>query len=334
MGEIMNRKAKILLLFCLALGNTLACRAISPKGLSPELLVTTPTQASPAALESPPVLMPTHPPSPTFPPPPTASTLATAIPTTTATEKGGSPAATSYAVILVAEDDVLNVRKQPGPQAEIIGEIPPDGAGITLTGGESIVGDQRWVEMLLPDGGTGWVNAHYLTEYKSPGEFCSDPNVQTLIEQFKNAINSRDGDTLAGLVSPAHGLYLNYFRTGNRVNFSTQEVASLFDSQVPVNWGTQPASGMDVSGTFKDEVLPKLDEVLNSAYETGCNEPVLGPNSYIFQWPADTKNINFVSLAKPGSPDVELDWRTWLVGVEYVDGEPHIFSLMQLFWEP
>lgn len=335
MGETMNRITKIALLCSLALACTLACRALSPQGSAPELPVSTPIPTNPSVLESPIPASPTGTPIvSTLPVPPTAPNPAASAPTSTSLEKGGPPADTTYAVILVAADDILNVRSQPGPQAQIIGQLAPDFIGITLTGDESTVGDQRWVEIRLSDGATGWVNSRYLTEYKSPADFCADPQAGALIESLKAALSRRDGDQLAELVSPAHGLNLNYFRTGNRVQFSPQEAASLFDSQVPVNWGTQPASGMDISGTFQDEVLPKLDEVLSSPYDTACNDPALGPNNYIFQWPADNKNINFISLAKPGSPGIELDWRNWLVGVEYVNGEPYVFALMQLFWEP
>ena len=29
-----------------------------------------------------------------------------------------------------------------------------------------------------------------------------------------------------------------------------------------------------------------------------------------------------------------LDWHTWAIGIEYVDGKPYIYALMQFFWEP
>ena len=330
----MNRMTKIVLLLCLGLVFALACRALSQPESVPQSLESTPTIINPTNILSPTPVSPTEPPIiSTLPVQPAISTPALSIPTSTSSEKGGQVDARPQAVILVAEDDVLNIRKQPGVQAEILGELAYNATGIALTGAERMVGDQRWVE-IRTSGGTGWVNANFLTEYKPPTEFCTDPQVKILIEKFKAAVLNRDGNSMAALASPVHGLNVNYFHTGNRVHYSPAEAGSLFESQVPVNWGIQPASGMEVTATFPDEVLPKLDEVLNSATESGCNDPAMGPNNYIFQWPDDYKNINFVSLAKPGSPGVELDWRTWLVGVEYVDGKPYLFALLQLFWEP
>ena len=45
--------------------------------------------------------------------------------------------------------------------------------------------------------------------------------------------------------------------------------------------------------------------------------------------------MNFYSVYYPGAPaNNNLDWRTWLVGMEYVDGKPYLYAMMQFFWEP
>jgi hypothetical protein len=41
-------------------------------------------------------------------------------------------------------------------------------------------------------------------------------------------------------------------------------------------------------------------------------------------WPHEFTNINYYTL-QPGSPGVELDWRTWLVGLEHSQGTPYLF---------
>jgi hypothetical protein len=29
-----------------------------------------------------------------------------------------------------------------------------------------------------------------------------------------------------------------------------------------------------------------------------------------------------------------MDWQTWVAGIEYVNGKPYLYALMQFFWEP
>jgi len=237
-------------------------------------------------------------------------------------------------VILVKEGDSLNVREAPDAQARVLERLSPTATGLILSGEEQRVGGERWVEILLPDGRRGWVNAYYLTERVEPPVFCADARVEALIEQFKTALNHQDGALLSRLVSPVHGLFLQYLRGGTVANYSPQEAGWVFNSTYVVNWGLHPASGLEVKGTFKDEVLPKLLDVLTADYEERCNDPGLGGTTYLFIWPTEYKNINFVSLHRPGSPGIELDWRTWLIGIEYVQGEPYLFALLHLTWEP
>ena len=48
-------------------------------------------------------------------------------------------------------------------------------------------------------------------------------------------------------------------------------------------------------------------------------------------WPKEYANINFYSLHKPSAPGFE-DWRTLLVGTEYVNGQPYVFALYNYQW--
>ena len=283
----------------------------------------------------------THiPPAATVMASPTISSLTTPPPTPIPASAVASPtippaaAKGPYAVILVPSGDVLNVRQEPNSDSAIIDRLQPDAKEIMRTGKYAQTDDQRWAEIQTPAGGTGWVNIHYLTEAVPPAKFCNDPRVNLLLDRLVEAMNRQDGELFASLVSPAHGLSLTYLRTGNTANYSVEEARWLFKSTYVTNWGTHPASGQEVKATFRDEVLPQLLEVLSGGFARGCNELLLGASNYIFEWPFEYRHINFYSLHKPGSTGVELDWRTWLVGVEYVDGQPYLFALIHLFWEP
>jgi hypothetical protein len=158
--------------------------------------------------------------------------------------------------------------------------------------------------------------------------------VNALLDRFAEAVRSADGSRLGALISPAHGLSINYFRDGQRANYSPDETFFIFESDYETPWGVHPASGESIRGSFRDVVLPDLDQVLGGEYQTACNEIVMGGSNYAYEWPSEYSSINYYSVFKPGTPGVDLDWRTWLVGVEYSRGRPYLFSLVHLFWEP
>ncbi|MGE5224287.1 MAG: hypothetical protein ACM3PY_17760 [Omnitrophica WOR_2 bacterium] len=241
---------------------------------------------------------------------------------------------TPYAVILINKGEVLNVRETAGPTKTVIDRLQAHARKIILTGKQAMVGKNRWVEIKLSDGRTGWVNMNYLTAYIPPASFCSDDQVTTLLASFKNAILKKDGKLLASLVSPLHGLNVQYLRGGNVVKYTPELAQWLFTSTYAADWGLQPASGLAVKGSFHEEVLPRLVDVLDSSYTSTCNQPVTGGATYTYAWPYEYTAINFYSLYRPGPAGQELDWRTWLVGVEYINGKPFLFSLVHLFWEP
>ncbi|MCP4383299.1 MAG: hypothetical protein GY798_18085 [Hyphomicrobiales bacterium] len=70
-----------------------------------------------------------------------------------------------YKVTGVASDDTLNVRAQPGTDADIIGAIGPDAGNVIVTGSSWKVGQSTWWELPFPgaDRGLGWVNGRFLT---------------------------------------------------------------------------------------------------------------------------------------------------------------------------
>ena len=240
-----------------------------------------------------------------------------------------------YAVIHVPPDDVLNVRSGPGVENTGIGVLLPTQSGLTRTGKTSSVGDDTWVEIQNPGGGTGWVNADFLTEYVAPSAFCGDARVKSLLGNLETAVNTTDGELLRTLVSPVHGVDVVYIRLGTVANYSPEEAAWAFQSTYEVDWGIGYGSGEPVTGTFPNLVLPALQDVFKNETLT-CNEVKLGGASYVVEWPSEYTNLNFYSIHNPGNDPSYggLDWRTWLAGIEYVDGQPYLFALLNYQWEP
>ncbi len=245
-----------------------------------------------------------------------------------------TPATHIYAVVLIAEGGALDAHASPDGGSAVAGSLAWDAADLHDTGNTTVVGADTWVELNLPGGGTGWVNRKNLTEYVEPASFCADDAPLSLFANLGEAINASDGEALAALTSPIHGLSVGYIHGGNPRVYAPSEIGSVFTSVESVTWGLGPGSGLPVTGTFNDLVRPDLANVLLGEYTPVCNSIQLGGASYSVEWPAAWKNINFYSLFKPGPAGQEASWMTWLAGVEYVDGHPYLFSLSRYNWEP
>jgi len=166
----------------------------------------------------------------------------------------------------------------------------------------------------------------------SPADFCADPQPQALINHFKSALQTSNGTLLASLVSPLHGMDARLYRNQRVVNYDQQEAQLLFDSTDKIDWGAAP-SGLVTKGSFNDVIIPALLKVFNKDYTLDCDQVQVGGASYKATWPY--AGINFYSVYFAGAPNGNnLDWRTWLIGMEYVKGQPYLYAILQFFWEP
>ncbi len=100
----------------------------------------------------------------------------------------GAPARELRNVVLVAGDDVLNVRRAPGADQAIVGMLHPD-ATVRVAGGTRAVSGSTWVELRVP-GGTGWVNGRFLTQVVSASDFAADDRVIDLLDEFATRIDN------------------------------------------------------------------------------------------------------------------------------------------------
>ena len=186
-------------------------------------------------------------------------------------------------------------------------------------------GNPYWHGVLIAP--TGFVGSNSV----SHEAFCADTRVPALIEQLKASMNQSNGDQFASLVSPSHGVNVRLWAYSSEVNFSTTQARAVFTSTDSYNWGGGPSGIPDV-GSFKDVIQPKLLDVLNAPNrETYCDEltkvfPLSNP------WPYP--DIRYYNLYKPATPGVEFDFRTWLIGFEYINNQPYLHSLVTIVWEP
>jgi hypothetical protein len=234
--------------------------------------------------------------------------------------------------VLVNANDVLNIRSAAGISNPVVGSFEYTETSVTRSGPTSMVGSDLWYQVQKPGGGTGWVNSYYLTEYVTPSTFCTDTRHQGLFDQLKQAVNNSDGASFASLVSPTHGVDVRLWIYHPAIHYTRTGAAGAFTSTVSQNWGAGP-SGNDTVGTFAEIIQPDLKTVLNAPYEQYCNNPKVASN-FGEPWPGPYTNFNYYSLFKPGTPGVDLDYRQWMVGIDYVRGQPYISVLIRVVWEP
>ncbi|HSJ88951.1 MAG TPA: CARDB domain-containing protein, partial [Anaerolineales bacterium] len=239
-----------------------------------------------------------------------------------------------YAVVRVALTDVLNIRSGAGTSDPVVGSFAPDAINVMRTGPTASADNMTWVEVQNPSGGTGWVNSYYLTDYVSHDAFCADSRIPILLEQLKGSVNQLNGDMLAAIVSPSNGVNVHLWRNAPSNNFDTTAARNIYISSDVLNWGTGAGQGGPdpVMGTFSEVIQPKLLEVFNDPnLQTYCDALTQLP-SYPNMWPYGS--IRYYNLYKPGIPGIDLDFRSWLIGFEYINGEPYLHSMITIVWEP
>jgi len=162
--------------------------------------------------------------------------------------------------------------------------------------------------------------------------FCADPQVTALIDSLKTSMLSRNGSLLSSLVSP-NGMEVRYYHNSQQaVKYSAYQATFLFETTYVADWGQHPSNGQDKKGSFHDVIVPDLAKIFNQPYTLQCNEIRHGATSTLISWPYQK---DFYSIYYAGSlQNSDMDWNTWVVGVEYVNAKPSIYALTQFFYEP
>jgi hypothetical protein len=243
----------------------------------------------------------------------------------------------TYSVVFLADGEILNVRSGPGVTFEIIDSLEANSRKLRRTGKIELVDGILWMEIQL-DTGEGWVSGAYLTEEKTAADVCGDPQVGVLLDGLTQAVRDQDGELLSKLVSPIHGLAIHHNLWNPPVTFSNlQDVQLLFLGNDEYDWGFQDGCGEPIFGSFKEIIAPRLEDVLLENHTRHCNTlergVATGPTTGYVYWPYDYSAFNYIALFRTAPPDQELDWRTWVAGIEYVDGKPYIVVLIQFHWE-
>lgn len=236
-------------------------------------------------------------------------------------------------VVLVADDDVLNVREDPGVQAPIIGALVP-GVIVEKTGLDEVVGSSVWEQIVTPLGDF-WVNGRFLGAVVTASDFADDDHVIALLNQFADII-ANDGDLRQ--VTSRRGLYVSH--NADPIRFSPAELDGILTDPTTYNWASAGADAGEVPGrTFAEAITDSfLSAYDDPDVELSWNDPIAGGNGRIpaAAVPFEFAGFNYVGVYDSGD-DAQydgLDWTTWYVSIDYENGEPVIVGLTVDMWAP
>jgi hypothetical protein len=161
---------------------------------------------------------------------------------------------------------------------------------------------------------------------------CQDSQVTALIDSLKTSMRTSDGALLSSLVHPTKGMEVRWVRNGNVITYTREQAKFLFETTFEANWGPEPGSGQDKMGSFHGVIVPELVKIFDQSHTLHCKDLKHGGATYDLTWPYQG---DYYSIYFPGTDQYgQLDWHTWVVGIEYVNSKPFIYALIQFFWEP
>ena len=229
-----------------------------------------------------------------------------------------------YAVIWVQAGEKLALRQPAGISGIVVENLDWKMREIELTGNTTLLGSSLWVEVVSTDEDGGWVNSWNLTEAVSQSDFCADSRVIELLTTFRRLIEAKEYVNLYKLINPDRGLSFRLNWYSPDINVSREMVIDLFNNLEPIEWGTMADSGLSVVGPFQEVIYPKLIDVILQSPEYTCNQLQSGNIANEPIWPDEFVNLNFYGAYRPAINGNDFDWRTWAIGIEYVQGVPFI----------
>lgn len=231
----------------------------------------------------------------------------------------------TYAVVWIPDDDTLKLRVPAGIAGSIVDELDFNTRGVRVTGNTTSLGSSLWVEIAGPDGEKGWVNSWNLTEDTAGEDFCADTRIFRILEKATQAFIDEEIDDLAPIVNPKRGLILRHDWWNPEVIIRPSEIANLYLSRVDREWGMLSGGDFAIQGSFSEAFSPLLKDVLTSTPIAVCEEIPGGVTSMPVTWPGEYANMHFYAFHRI-SPEGgnRFDWRTFVFGFEYLQGEPYL----------
>jgi len=241
-------------------------------------------------------------------------------------------------VVLVGAGDVLNARVGPGVGSQIYVGLLPD-VTVDRTGTEQTIDGSVWTEIrtwVEPL----WVNTYYLTPLKPQLQLADDTDVGLLLARFAEILANR-GDLQP--VASKRGIFVSHH--SDPVRFKYEDLPGLLKDPTTYQWASSAigADEMAQAGVPRQTFAEAVADSFVGAYSdadtvTTFNEPITGGNGRIpsAAIPVEFKGFGYVGIHDPGDDPAfsGLDWTTWYVSIDYVDGAPRIVGLTIDQWAP
>lgn len=238
---------------------------------------------------------------------------------------------TDYAVVWIDEGEQLPIRETAGISSPEIGLLTIQSEPFHLTGESTMLGSSKWVEVTTITHQRGWVPFFNLTESVPSDGFCRDPRAVGILATLRDSIESADPTALQKVLSPRRGLIIRHDPWNPEVRIPLDQVIGIFVDPLDLDWGTRYGSETAIRGSFSEVIVPALRDTFEGQTGTTCNDVVVGRTAEPVQWPAPYANLNFYSIHRPASRGGNpFNWRSWLIGFEYIDGQPYVAVMMQI----
>lgn len=235
-------------------------------------------------------------------------------------------------VFLPPGEEGLVVRAAPSVDAEVIDVLDRYTLDVPSTGRTEIVHGTTWVEVVV-NAGLGFIPKEYTSAFVPTEDFCDAPAItEGMLRNLERALADNDANLLTNLISPTHGLRVRYLRTEAPVQWTGAFAASAMSDAQPIAWGTDPATGHMVEGSFAEIVGDELASAIVEGDVT-CNRLTTGAAPYLADIPEAEVNLNFFSIHVPATNELGLDWVTWTVGVAFDESGAFIATLNRYGWE-
>jgi hypothetical protein len=237
-----------------------------------------------------------------------------------------------YAVVGVAPDDVLQLRKAPGATSAILGTIPAGSTGIMAIAPAKKIEGELWAPVVY-QGLAGWVNASFLAKQSG----TPPTGLANAAAQAMHLLKQRDFIHLATLL-PTEGLRFSPYTSvrPEDLTFNPLQVANLADDAKVYHWGIFDGSGKPIDLAFRDYYKRFIYDV-NFAQpdEIGFNAS-LGKGNMINNIAEFYPGAAVVEYHFPGfDPNYDgLDWRSLRLVFALHDQKWALIGIVHDQWSP
>ena len=222
------------------------------------------------------------------------------------------------AIVMAAQGAKIEALERPGGGEPVWKFLATD-VRIPATGKVETHDGEEWAQVVLPEGGKGWVPAANLTEHVDHSHVADDREAGEVVDGFLRALRRRD--EFSEHVS-RHGLWVAHHDAP--VHYPADRIPGLGDDGEVLVWKGRNPAYPDFRGTFDFAVAASVLEAHDHPGMQFRLDETTVPSTQI---PVEFTNLHFASIGADLQGRDRLDQTAWLVMLAYEDGEPKVIGL-------